>query len=96
MSISRSEQMDGYEATRAIRRWEQSLDCRCLWNVPIYIIAMTAHTMEGAHEKCLRAGMNDYLSKPVPVSEFQPALQRGQRSIRRPVDSGIPSAKSSH
>jgi CheY-like chemotaxis protein len=49
--------MDGLEATRRIRlnpKWQ---------NLPI--LAMTAHAMNGDREKCLSAGMNGYISKPV-------------------------------
>jgi two-component system sensor histidine kinase/response regulator len=73
-------EMDGYEATHAIRQAEQSLERRCLWNVPIYIIAMTANAMEGDREKCLAVGMDDYLSKPVLVPELQVALERWKRA----------------
>ena len=75
-------EMDGYEATRAIRQWEQSVEGHCPWPAPIYIIAVTAHAMQGDREKCLAVGMSDYLSKPMLVPELQAALERGQRAVR--------------
>lgn len=51
-------EMDGYEATRSIRKMDNALKS----NVPI--IAMTAHAMSGEAEKCMQAGMNEYISKP--------------------------------
>jgi PAS domain S-box-containing protein len=75
-------EMDGYEATQAIRQAEQSLERRCPWNTPIYIIAMTANAMEGDREKCLAVGMDDYLSKPVLVPELQVALERWKRAAK--------------
>jgi len=75
-------EMDGYEATRAIRQREQSLEHPCPWKPPIYITAMTAHAMQGDHEKCLAVGMDDYLSKPVRLPELQAVLDRRKQMVR--------------
>jgi CheY-like chemotaxis protein len=79
-------EMDGYEATRAIREREQSLEPPCPWRAPIYIIAMTANSMQGDREKCLVAGMDDYLSKPVRAPDLQAALERGELAIQSKMD----------
>jgi signal transduction histidine kinase/DNA-binding response OmpR family regulator len=86
-------EMDGYEATQAIRLQEQSLEYPCPWNAPIYIIAMTANAMAGDREKCLAVGMDDYVSKPVLVPELHAALPRGKREARHSIESATPSAK---
>lgn len=51
--------MDGYQAVGMIRKWEREREVR-----PSSIVALTAHAMEGDREKCLTAGMDDYLQKP--------------------------------
>jgi len=60
-------EMDGYGATQAIRKSERSRNEGCTWKSPLHIIALTADAMEANAEKCLRMGMNDYLSKPVSL-----------------------------
>lgn len=59
-------EMNGYEATKTIRKLSDSTP----------IIALTAGTVKGEREKCLDAGMNDYLTKPVIRETLEAALQR--------------------
>ena len=63
--------MDGFEATRAIRSGETKVP-----NRRIPIIAMTAHAMKGDRERCLEAGMDDYVSKPIAPQDLAEALER--------------------
>jgi len=65
-------EMDGYEATLAIRQAERPGE-----HVPI--IALTARAMEGDRERCLAAGMDDYLTKPITQRELLRAVQRWAR-----------------
>ena len=64
-------EMDGIEATRHIRE-----PLSRVLNHQVPIIAMTAHALHGDREKCLQAGMNDYVSKPVEVSALVAALEK--------------------
>jgi two-component system, sensor histidine kinase and response regulator len=83
-------EMDGYETARAIRQREAKLEQRCLLKSPVHIIAVTADAMQGDAEKCLAVGMNDYLAKPVRLTDLQAALERWQPSAR--IDRSSPSA----
>ena len=64
--------MDGFEASRAIRDPQTS----GLKNHDITIVAMTANAMVGDREKCLEAGMDDYIAKPISVDKLTEALNR--------------------
>jgi len=63
-------EMDGIEAISAIRQKEIGTDRR------LTVIALTAHAMKGDREKCVTAGMDDYLSKPIRPQELDEILER--------------------
>ena len=62
--------MDGFEATRTIRREEMETGR----HTPI--VAMTAHAMEEDHKRCLEAGMDDYVSKPIQAALLRDVIDR--------------------
>lgn len=66
-------EMDGYEATQRVRAGEGGEAHRA-----IRIIALTAHAMAGDREKCLAAGMDDYLTKPIQPAQLVAALERSR------------------
>jgi len=71
--------MDGFEATAAIRQRERDTG----GHVPI--IAMTAHAMQGDRERCLAAGMDEYVSKPIRGEELLAAIERALASTTAPA-----------
>jgi CheY-like chemotaxis protein len=60
--------MDGYAATKALR--DNAKTCA------VRIVAMTAHAMDGDRDKCLAAGMDDYITKPVRMEDLKAILDR--------------------
>jgi PAS domain S-box-containing protein len=74
-------EMDGLTATQQIRR--MPLD------IQPHIIAMTASAMTGDRERCLQAGMNDYITKPFHIQDFMQALSRCH-TASRPTESSLP------
>ena len=71
-------EMDGYTATRLIREAET--------NGRIPIIALTANALEGDRERCIEAGMDDYVSKPVYEAKLSEVLKAWTIGARPPLD----------
>jgi len=76
-------EMDGLDATSAIRVWEKSTGKR------IPIMAMTAHAMKGDRERCLTAGMDGYISKPIRIEELEQTIA-GLVSTSKPAEAPEP------
>jgi CheY-like chemotaxis protein len=70
-------EMDGLEAAAAIRKQEQDSGRH------IPIIAMTAHAMKGDRERCLAAGMDDYVTKPVEPQHLRAVVERWRSPAKR-------------
>ena len=69
-------EMDGLEATRAIRERQKDGVAHPNYQSRIIIVAMTAQAMQGDREKCLAAGMDDYLSKPILPKDVRAIVER--------------------
>jgi signal transduction histidine kinase/CheY-like chemotaxis protein len=68
-------EMDGFEATRAIRAWERASRIEPSPATRLPIVALTANAMQGDRERCLEAGMDDYITKPLARADLQRVLQ---------------------
>jgi signal transduction histidine kinase/two-component SAPR family response regulator/HPt (histidine-containing phosphotransfer) domain-containing protein len=68
-------EMDGLEATRAIREFQKA-GGKANYSSRIVIVAMTAQAMQGDREKCIAAGMDDYLAKPVRPKDVRAVIER--------------------
>ncbi|MFP4317451.1 MAG: ATP-binding protein [Phormidium sp.] len=75
--------LDGYRATQRLRSWESEGDRHTV------VVGLTAHAMEGDREKCLDAGMDDYLAKPVTMEKLKSVLEHWMSQIEP-----LPSANS--
>ncbi len=86
--------MDGFEATQEIRRLEGQQALRhCPARPRITIVALTANAIQGDREKCLAAGMDDYLTKPIDRRQVLAVLQahlQNDRGTRRAVEPALP------
>jgi CheY-like chemotaxis protein/nitrogen-specific signal transduction histidine kinase len=69
-------EMDGLQATAAIRERQRQRSQFPHYKSPIIIVAMTANAMQGDREKCLAAGMDDYIAKPVRPEDMRAIVER--------------------
>ncbi len=86
--------MDGYTATREIRKWENDFSGKWSGKRPrIPIVAMTANVMTEERTKCIEAGMDDYLSKPIDQDKLYSILlqwiEPGVRDVPLPREKSI-------
>jgi CheY-like chemotaxis protein len=70
MDVSMPE-LDGFEATAEIRKDEAAESAN-----PTIIVAVTAHSLQGDEDRCLAAGMDDYMSKPISVEKLEAMIRR--------------------
>jgi signal transduction histidine kinase/DNA-binding response OmpR family regulator/HPt (histidine-containing phosphotransfer) domain-containing protein len=86
--------MDGLDAARRVRQLEARNSATEPTRKRTPIIALTAHALIDVREKCLRAGMDDFLTKPFSETQMADALRRWLTPVERPVEAPPPSAGS--
>ncbi len=77
-------EMDGLEATRTIRKFQKE-GTQPNFDSRIVIVAMTAQAMKGDREKCLDAGMDDYLAKPIRPNDVRTVIERWSLQLNEPA-----------
>jgi CheY-like chemotaxis protein/HPt (histidine-containing phosphotransfer) domain-containing protein len=82
-------ELDGLEATRLLRK-RQTNSAYKNYQSRIVVVAVTAHAMQGDREKCLAAGMDDYLSKPVRPKDVREMIERWGGKMASPVPGVAP------
>jgi CheY-like chemotaxis protein/HPt (histidine-containing phosphotransfer) domain-containing protein len=75
-------ELNGFEATATIRNKERGTDAH------IPIIALTAHALKGDREKCIAAGMDDYISKPIEADKLFTAIEAAIAGVEKPHNNG--------
>jgi len=86
-------EMDGLEATREIRVRQKNIATHPNYKTPIVVVAMTASAMTGDKERCLGAGMDDYLAKPVRPEDVRKIVDRwGATASSEPAAPAAPAA----
>ncbi len=84
-------ELDGLEATRLIRKRQMGGD-QLNYQSRIIIVAMTAHAMQGDRDKCIAAGMDDYLAKPVRPKDVRDMIERWGGKVMQDARPSTPAA----
>ena len=85
-------EMGGLEATRQIRERQAKKSQFPIYKSSIIVVAMTASAMQGDREKCLAAGMNDYIAKPVRLEDMRAIVERWGATTASRDETASPSA----
>jgi signal transduction histidine kinase/AmiR/NasT family two-component response regulator/HPt (histidine-containing phosphotransfer) domain-containing protein len=82
-------EMDGLEAARNIRERQKNSGAHPNYHSRIIIVAMTAHAMQSDREKCLEAGMDDYLAKPIRPADIRGIIEKWSSQANTPAEKEI-------